>query len=498
MVFGKEMINRILSKRYGISVLIIVAVSALLRFINYSNRWGLAADQARDVLVSTYALNNHLIPIIGPFSSAGQFVYGPQWFWIILSMVSVFPPAIMVPWILQTLLYIFVVFVMYLVGKEIINKNFGLLLAFLTAISTAQIGQSTNLTSPSMAGIFSVFCVYFFIRYVKYSKSFDAFFLAFLIGNTINIHFQAIGLLALVPVSFLLSKRNIKQLFVLALGLFLPFIPLLIFDLKTNFFESKNMLDYYFYGQNKVFVPNRWLTYAGIFWPKTWAEIIGGQVIFGYLIIFFASLFSLSEMVKRKMSKEFLGLIISFMAIFVMLRYYKGVIFGSYIAFLDSFILIFTSWVLYKIYKLNKAVFAIVLALLILTTSIVNVKQIVNATNQTSKEAIAWKNILENKFPDEKFAIYDFKYQYPGRGLSLVLYLNADGKIADNGRKIGLALDNSDLNSRFNVIISNKNGFEAYDINSSSSAKLLKEKWIFINPSEIYQSTEYWYWDKNK
>jgi len=487
------MINKLLNGKQGLILSLILFLAFLLRFVNYINRWGLASDQARDVIVATFALNNHLIPIIGPFSSAGQFVYGPQWFWILSYLVSIFPGAIMTPWILQTLLYVFVVFVMYLIGKEIINKNFGLLLAFLTTISTAQIGQSTNLTSPSMAGIFAVFSVYFFLRYVKYSKSFDAFALAFLIGNTVNIHFQAIGLLILIPVSFLLSKRKIKQLFVLALGLFLPFIPLLIFDLRTNFFESRNMLDYYFYGQNRVYFPNRWLTYIGVFWPKAWSEIIGGQVIFGYLIILLLSCFSFYEIIKRKMSKEFLGLIISFIAIFVMLRYYKGIIFGSYIVFIHSFVLIFTAWVFYKIYKLNKVIFVAVLVLLTFTTMIVNVSNIVNATNQTSQEAIVWKNILEKKFPNEKFAVYSFKYQFPERALPLVMYLNADGRIADNGKKIGLAVNNKVLNNRYQTIILNKIGLEAYDVNSSSSAELLRDKWIFVDPSEVYKTTVEWY-----
>ena len=136
----------------------------ILRFYNYQNRWGLAYDQARDVLVSLFALNNNLIPATGPFSSAGQFVYGPQWFWIIS---FIYPHAIVTPWIIQTLLYVFTIYVMFLIGKEIIGEKFGLLTAFFTAISISQTLQSTNLTSPSMVGIFSIFTTYFFIKYIE-------------------------------------------------------------------------------------------------------------------------------------------------------------------------------------------------------------------------------------------------------------------------------------------------------------------------------------------
>lgn len=152
------------------SLPLILCISFFLRFVNYGNRWGLAIDQSRDVTVSTFALTHHLIPIIGPFSSAGKFVYGPELYWLISLFVSVYPKEVLTPWIIQSLLFVFITFVMYLIGKEVFNKNFGLLLSFLTAISTSQLAQSTNLTSPSLAGIFSVFCLYFFVRFIKYSK----------------------------------------------------------------------------------------------------------------------------------------------------------------------------------------------------------------------------------------------------------------------------------------------------------------------------------------
>jgi hypothetical protein len=78
------------------------------------------------------------------------------------------------------------------------------------------------------------------------------------------------------------------------------------------------------------------------------------------------------------------------------------------------------------------------------------------------------------------------------------MYLNVANKVSDGGKKIGL--ENFDKGSKMRIdlplIIEDKLGFQIYDLSSSSSATLLKDKWIFVNPSEVYRTSEQWY--KNK
>jgi hypothetical protein len=490
------MVKKIINKRFEISLWLVLLLAIILRFFNYFNRWGLAYDQARDVIVSAYALSHHLIPLIGPFSSAGQFVYGPQWYWILMAMVLISGFTVMGPWIIQTLLFVLVVLLMYLIGKEISDKKLGLILAFLTAISTSQIGLSTNLISPAMAGIFSIISVYFFVRFIKYSKNLDAFLLAFFVGNTINIHFQAIGLLSLIPIAFLFnSKRKIKQLLILALGLFVPFIPLLIFDFKTNFFESRNFIDYYLYGQNRIYVPNRWLTYLGVFWPKTWASIIGGYDFVGYLLVISLALITAWQLITKKINKTIIVLMLPFFLIVLMLRFYKGIIFGGYTAFINPFVLILTAFLIYELFKIKKLL-GIGLILLVAVFSLaLDYQNIKVATNNTAASTIYVKNILIHKFPNQKFAVYDYKFAHSTASYALVLYLNKENKLSDTGKKIGFAdfPKISKMRQDLPLVIEKYAQFQIYDLTSSSSATLVGDKWIFVNPSEVYKTSEQWY-----
>jgi hypothetical protein len=447
-------------------------------------------------MVAAFALHNHLIPSIGAFSSAGQFVYGPQWYWILMSFIALSFGSIFTPWIIQTLLYVFVIYVMFLIGKEIISENFGLLVAFLTAISWAQIGESTNLVSPAIVGILSVFAVYFFVKFIKHSKNLDSFLLGFLIGNTVNIHFQAIGLITLLPVAYLLSKRNLKQLLILSIGFLIPFIPLILFDLRTNFFESKNILDYYQYGQNRLYVPNRWLTYAGVFWPKAWGDIVGGYSIFGYLTIILLTIIALYKIAKQKITKEVLGLVICFGLVFIMLRYYKGVLFGGYLTFLQPFILIFSGIVFYEIYKFKKILFIFLIILVTFTSLFIDIKGIVGATNTIAVTTENLMTPLIKKHPNEKFALFDYKYARSGISLPLSLYLYNRNKIDDNGLRVGIVMATPGALLQFKAfptIEGMPGGLQLVDLSSKDRQTLINNGWVSVNPSAVYNSVENWY-----
>lgn len=490
------MLKKLFKDKFNIGLVLVLLLSVILRFYNYQNRWGLAYDQARDTIVSLFAINSHQVPLLGPFSSAGQFVYGPQWFWIIMLFQSFSKNFLILPWILQSILYVFVVYLAFLIGKHVEDKKLGLIFALFTCFSVGQIGQSVNLSSPSMVGVFSFVTFYFFVRYIKYYKKSDLFLTGFFLGNAVNIHFQAVGLTVLLPISIILGKRKLKDIVVLLLGFTLPFIPLIFFDLRSHFFESRNMLDYYLHGQYRIYVPNRWLTYVGVFWPNAWARVIGGKYIVGAGTIGLFTAIACISIYKRKITKSFLASIIVFLAIFIWLRNYRGPRYDSYLVFLHPLILLFSSWTAYSIYKINKILGALFIIVLIGFSLNLTFLEIKNASNLTSLEAIRVREVLQSKFPGQKFAVYDYEYKNVSYSLPLVLYLYVVNKIDDKGRKIGFTVTNEENASDtgiFLLLYGGKGWYQLVDLSSSSSADLSKHKWNFVNPSQIYKATENWY-----
>ena len=479
---------------FGICVALVVLLAGLLRFYNYDVRWALAHDQARDALVAREALRQHKIPVLGPFSQAGSFVMGPIWYWFVAASTAIYPNFILTPWIVLTLSFVFVVYLMILIGKEIDGKLFGIILGIITAISSSQVAQSTNLTNPSGVVIFSVLAVYFSIKYIKTGKNLFLFLFPFFIAIAINIHLQAIGLLAIIPAALVIKKPYLKQLIYLILCFAIPFGPLIIFDLNHNFYNFRSMLDYYLYGQYRIYVPNRWLTYVLEYWPFAWGYIVGGIKEAGYLIILLLSLMVLYlGVIKKRISKPMLFIILVFLFIFVMLRYYRGERFDSYLIFVHPFVLILTGWTILSLIKLNKILGLVFFGIIIIGGMYINILTIKNTTNHTASQVDNWKNQLIKKYPDKKFTIYDFQQKNKSSSLPLSLYLDVDNKIDDKGTKVGLVIATSGARFAHPSIYGERMGWQLLDLSSSTSAELLQEGWFNANPSAIYKETEEWF-----
>lgn len=490
----------LLTHRYLMFLLLIVLLGISLRFFDFSNRFGLAYDQARDLLVAHYALDTQILPLIGPFASAGQFVYGPQWYWILIGFVFLSPSLLLGPWILQALLYCFCIYLIIKTGEILGGRVLGIIAGILMAVSPGQIAQAVNLSSPSMVGVLSIISIFFFVRFVKKQKVWDGIFLAFFVASSINVHFQSLGLVALLIAAFILTKKSFKRSFLFFFAFAIPFIPLIFFDLTNNFFESRNVLDYYLYGQHRIYYPNRWLTYIFEFWPAAWARISGGEVLLGYLSFFglFAAL--AISLYKKNVGKIFVGLSCVLLVNVLMLRYYKGPLFDSYLVFLHGIILLLTAWVVYKVWGYSKF-FGIIFLVALIVGSLRGVYEDAwGSVNQTASRSEQVAAILIKEFPQEKFSVYEYQYRSPEVSLPIVLYLDSRGILSDKGIPIGVsdfALGHAASMSA-HVIVDSSLGISLIDLSASSEAKLKAAGWGRVNASDVHKSTVLWYKEEKR
>ncbi len=272
--------------RYSLTASLIILLSIVLRFVNYQNRWGLAYDQAHDAIVARYALQHWLVPLLGPFSSAGPFQTGGEWYWLIMIGTALFPWVVIGPWIFMTLLYVVFVVLIIVVGKEMFGYKFGLLAGIFAAVSTAEITQGTNLTNQSPQAIISLCAIWASVIFLKTRQRKYIFLVGLCIGVASSIHLQGVALGSLLLMTILISKQfDIKTIAVAFLGLCLPWVGVGVYDLQHQFFNTRNMLQYYFHDQYNISLDvlgRRWITYLGLFWPKMWGFVIGGNAILGY------------------------------------------------------------------------------------------------------------------------------------------------------------------------------------------------------------------------
>ena len=101
--------------------------------------------------------------------------------------------------------------------------------------------------------------------------------------------------------------------------------------------------------------------------------------------------------------------------------------------------------------------------------------------------------MLIKNFPNRRFAIYDFKNKTGGATLPLVLFLYTNKKIDDGGIKLGVVIATSGAQFKYPIVFGDKEGYKILNLNNSNNTQLRNEGWIFINPSQVYKSTEDWY-----
>lgn len=491
-------INILIKKHAFLFIIVLILIfSALLRFYKYNNRWGIAYDQAHDALVARYALKEKKIPLVGPFSSAGPFQTGGEWYWLIMAGTVFYPQSVLTPWIVLTSSSLVFVLLMILLGREIKDNLFALISGLLAAVSTAQISQSFNLTNQSPLPLLSLSAIWVAVRFIRNKKSKYLFLLGFIISLAVTIHLQGAGLLVLILTTLLLSGfPDKKGIVYLMSGIFLPFIPLLVFDIQNDFVNIKGVIHYLVYTQDKIsyeVLGRRWLTYVFEFWPNAWANITGGKNLIVYSFLPVLLLMLIYSFLKKKLTKEESLIGLSLVGMVFLLRYVKTPLFDSYLMFTHPLILFLTAWFIHKIIKTRFVIGLVFLTLIFFGSLDKDISNIRSATNSTASMAGLWKEVLVKKFPDKKFAVYDYQYKQAGNSLPLSLFLEADGKINDNGLKIGIAAIKKKKKITQPVVYGKSGGYQFFNLTGLTTEELSLKGWIFVNPSAIYFTTEEWY-----
>ncbi len=316
-------------------------------------------------------------------------------------------------------------------------------------------------------------------------------------GLAVNIHFQAVGLLFVLIILPFFCRFSIKKIFLLLIGFFITFIPLIIFDFISNHYQSRNLISFFLSGGNEMALPKRWLTYLGIYWPREFSLVIGGYPVIGYVLGILLAIIAVYAVIYRKLSKIILFILSFFIINVVILRYFKGEVYSAFLVYLHPAILILTAWIILRIKKINPILMIILLLAIVTFTSVKNIKEIKNATNTTAIYATGYVKDLEKKFPNKKFAVYDYDYKSTARSVPTVLFLMKNNLLDDAGVKVGFATaTNSAQLSEYNLpVITGVVGrhYFLFDISEYKNNELKDKGWHFVNPSEIYDSIEKWY-----
>ncbi len=243
-------LQSILRDPFIIALIVLLVAGIFLRFYNFRGFVTYLGDQGRDSIVIKRIVTLEDFPGIGASSSVGDVFLGPFYYyfaapWLLLTNFDPVGPAVGV----GVFSSIFIL-AMYFVTKDLFNKRVAIIASALVTFSYALIWLSRFSWNPNLLPFSALLTTYFFIKALQ-NRSFKHFFLA---GTFLSIstQFHYVSLAFGLPMFILIFgyvfqyrkevRRILRELGGLPLGFAVFQAPLIIFDVKNNFLNTRGLL----------------------------------------------------------------------------------------------------------------------------------------------------------------------------------------------------------------------------------------------------------------
>ncbi|KKR34454.1 MAG: Oligosaccharyl transferase STT3 subunit [Candidatus Gottesmanbacteria bacterium GW2011_GWC2_39_8] len=408
------------------------------------------ADDSRDVMIAKEAIIRGKLPLFGPFSSAGPFVFGPLYYWFAVFCYLLFPRSLESLWVMLGILDLVNVGIFYLCGYLLGGKRLGLITAFFAAISPQMVFRSMIFGPHSFISITTSFSILFFILFSKTKKLLFLLLMGIALGAAINTHYQAINLLFFLPAIFFIPaelKKKIKGYFALAMGFLFPSLPLLVWDSQQNFANIRNLADYFLIGQYRIYVPNSWKLFIFKYIPNYWSFVSGGNTYLAFfMIVVIASVF-LYLIIKKKIGRPLFILISVFSVMMFLNRFYRGERSEGYLIYFSPFIIIFTSYVINfllsntikrKSIRVWVKLSGIILITILIIGNGIKIASLIIPFDNHLIEIKKTVEILSKNKPKQGYALFDFDWFYGTKSYPLALIMEEKKLLDPQGIPIGV------------------------------------------------------------
>ncbi len=240
-----------LHKFYRLAIFILLFFLSLFpRSIEaLSRNYVFGFDQGRDMLAVWDIVVNHKLTLIGAEIGAGSagfsyIFHGPFYYYSLCLPFILFGGDPYGGVVLMLIFGLASIIAGFFIGKKIFNRTFGIILAFLLAVSPALIPQSRFIWNSHPTTLF-ILLLFYLVYKLSSNKSWITFSAAFLSGFIYNFEL-GISLplsVALIIYSIIIFRiKNIKQYLFLFLGFILAFLPMIVFEARHNFSMIQNLL----------------------------------------------------------------------------------------------------------------------------------------------------------------------------------------------------------------------------------------------------------------
>jgi len=343
--------SKILKKPLVLALFVVlILLSAFFRFYRLGPLTTFLDDQGRDVLKAAKILKEGDIPFIGPMASIGNLYLGPIYYWVITPFLWLWHFNPVGPVVLVALLGLITNLVLFFFIFNYFDLISAFLVSFLYALSPLVLQNSRFSWNPNPLPLFSLFWLWFSLKFLEEEQSKFLFWLGMALGILIQLHYVTGVLFVFTLVIYLYwlispGKRfswveKAKPFLFLVAGVVLPLIPFILFEIKNCFINTRAAWNFVFGSDinQEIRVPV----------IKTFCVLITSLanelfikshfLIYYFLIVLFSPFLFLKKASPNQKRVIILLPLIFLVAIFSCLLIIKGQIHLHYLGFLNPLV----------------------------------------------------------------------------------------------------------------------------------------------------------------
>lgn len=234
---------------YLVIAITLILIASFLRLYNLGGFITFLGDQGRDASIVRNIITFKHFPAIGAPSSVGQIYLGPFYYYLIAPWLLIFnfnPVGLGYGVALMSIAGLVASY--WIIRKEF-NEIIAITFLAIITFSFTLVNLSRFSWNPNLLPIFSFMTLYFFYLWGVRKKALYAALFGSLFALTVQLHHLALLLFGPITIMFLYElfrtseKKKLLLQLIPTIGGFLFFSsPLIIFDLRHNFLNTKSFI----------------------------------------------------------------------------------------------------------------------------------------------------------------------------------------------------------------------------------------------------------------
>jgi 4-amino-4-deoxy-L-arabinose transferase-like glycosyltransferase len=251
------------TNKFEFSLLLgILALGGFLRFYKITSMNFFTYDQARDALFIKRIIVDHKFRLIGTQSSAPGVYTGPAYYYLMAPALGI---ARLNPTGIDIAIALFgtaSVFLIYLVGKLYFGAVAGLVTSLLYATSPVVVHQSRFAWNPNLLPFFIILILGALYQVFIEGKENYWLLLMSSLAFSLQLHYSAVCFIPGLLLTTIWLRRRLGNFKIIGVSLvlfLLLMLPLLIFDLRHGFINTKNTFSFLFRGKGQEVGLSLWL-----------------------------------------------------------------------------------------------------------------------------------------------------------------------------------------------------------------------------------------------